>query len=86
MNINQEQKYFESIREHLVKTNNGMFAVIKGYDLLGCYPSIMEAYKAGSESYSTGEPFMIKMVLKKYPVTSEVIVVSAKNYADWFKN
>ena len=84
MNIKQNQEFFESIREQLTKTHNGMFAVVKDCHLLGCYPSIMEAYIAGSNAYLA--PFMIQVILRMSQKVPAWITLQAKCYADCFKN
>ena len=64
MELDEELKYFESIRSKLLESSKGQYALIKEENLIGTFKSEAEAYKAGIEKYGN-VPFLIKEIVSK---------------------
>jgi len=64
MELDEELKYFESIRSELIESSKGQFALIKRKDLIGTFKSEAEAYKTGIEKLGN-VPFLIKEIVSK---------------------
>ena len=62
MELDEELKYFESIRSELIESSKGQFALIKRKDLIGIFESEAEAYKTGIEKLGN-VPFLIKEIV-----------------------
>jgi hypothetical protein len=60
--LETEVQHFESIRDELVRTRKGQFALIHGSQLDGVFTTFPEAYAAGVRAHGT-EPFMVRQIL-----------------------
>lgn len=65
MPLEQELKFFESIRQQLLdQKHEGKFALVKGTQLLGTYDLQETAYAQGVAKFGC-EPFLIKQILRE---------------------
>ena len=55
----KELAYFIANQEHLVSEHNGKFLVIKGEEVIGVYPTALEAYLETQKEHELGT-FMIQ--------------------------
>lgn len=67
--LGEELKYYQTIRDELLKTCEGQFVLIKGSELLGKFRTWDEAYAAGLRRLGRMQ-FMIRQVRAKEPVYS----------------
>jgi len=65
--LQEELAFFAEIKEELLQTHRGQFALIKGRSLIGIYPTRLEAYTEGVKRYLAG-PFLMKQILDVEPV------------------
>ncbi len=65
--LDRELEVFEAQKPDLLKSYPGLFVLVKGYDLLGPYPSAEAAYEDGLQRFGL-EPFLVKQVLEEEPV------------------
>lgn len=65
--LREELAFFEEIKEELLRTHRGQFALIKGRALIGIYSTAHDAYVEGVKRYLTG-PFLMKQILDEEPV------------------
>lgn len=56
----KEFKYFIANQEDLVRKHRGKFLVIKGEQIVGVYPSALEAYLSAQKDHEPGT-FMIQL-------------------------
>ena len=61
MALETESKVFEMLRNDLVKTHVGQYALIKGDRLDGTFTTFMEAYEAGVRAYGLAQ-FMVRII------------------------
>jgi len=59
-----ELKYFESIKEELLKHHKGKYALVIGEELIGTFDHPEEAYRIGLEKRGNA-PMLIKLVTKE---------------------
>jgi hypothetical protein len=64
MVLDAELRYFESIKDDLLRHSETKFALIIGKELLGIFDNPGEAYKTGIEKRGN-VPMLIKQVLKE---------------------
>lgn len=67
MLLEQELKYFNSIRNELVKNHEGKFALIRDEKLVGTFDHAESAYNEGVRTFGT-EPFLVKQILREEPI------------------
>jgi hypothetical protein len=64
MPLEEELKYFDSIRADLLaKNHEGKFALVKGANLIGTYDKPEDAYAEGVKRFGA-ESFLVKEVLQ----------------------
>lgn len=61
--IRNELNFFERVKDELLKTQRGKFALIKGEELVGTFTTAAEAYREGIRRFGK-EPFLIKPVVE----------------------
>lgn len=61
MALETEARFFETMREDLVRTHEGQYALIKGNTLEGVFTTFPEAYEAGVRAHGT-ESFMVRQI------------------------
>ena len=61
--LQEELKYFSSIKKELLKSSPGKYALIKGEKLLGTFDTESEAYSKGIELLGN-VPFLIKEIIR----------------------
>jgi hypothetical protein len=66
MALEDEVKFFESMRAEFLKVHAGKFALIKGRECIGFFDDDVRAFEVGVEKFGT-EPFLIKRVLPSDP-------------------
>lgn len=64
MELEKELKYFESIKDELLKYHEGKYALIKDEKLIDTFTKMEEAYEAGVKKFGA-EPFLIKRIVKE---------------------
>ncbi len=64
MSLEKEFKFFESVRRRLLKDHKHEWVVIKGNDILGYYPSMLEGIKSTQTSHALGS-FMVHEIKPK---------------------
>ena len=52
--LEEELQYFIDNQDELVKQYNGKYLILKGKNVLGAYPSLMEAYTFARKNYTPG--------------------------------
>jgi hypothetical protein len=68
MPLEQELKYFNTIRNDLIaKNHQGKFALVKGDRLVGTFDQPEMAYAEGVKQFGT-EPFLVKEILQDEPI------------------
>ncbi len=67
MPLENELKYFESIKAELLKSNAGKFALIKGDALVGTFDTAQAAFEAGVSQFGSDE-FLVKQIIENEPV------------------
>ncbi|MBN2309607.1 MAG: hypothetical protein JXR94_11580 [Candidatus Hydrogenedentes bacterium] len=60
--LSVETEYFEEIRQELLKTAPGKYAVIKGRECLGTFDSAENAYEEAAQQFGD-KPFLIAHIL-----------------------
>lgn len=65
--LRKELEHFDRIKNDLLKTDKGKFALIKGERIIGTFNRESDAYKKGIELYGI-EPFLIKCISESEPV------------------
>ena len=65
--LEQETRWFDDQRAHLVQAYFGKFLVIKGDQVLGSYDSAQAAYEAGIRALGSDQ-FLVRQVLPTEPV------------------
>jgi hypothetical protein len=66
MPLEEELKYFNSIRDELIKNHDGKFALVMGQVLAGTFDRAEDAYGEGVRLYGT-KPFLVKQILREEP-------------------
>lgn len=61
MALETELQYFQRVKQELLKTHAGKFALIKGEELVGVFDTPANAYDEGVKRFGR-EPFMIKRI------------------------
>ena len=61
MALETEVRHFETVREELVRTHDGQFALVKDDQLEGVFTTFVEAYEAGVRRHGT-KPFMVRQI------------------------
>lgn len=61
--IKKELEYFEKLKEHLLQSDKGKVALIKGETLVGTFTTQEEAYREGIRRFGK-DPFLIKPILE----------------------
>lgn len=56
--LQEEYRYYESIKANLIGKSKGKFALVKGKELVGTFDTDQDAYKAGLLKYGN-TPFLI---------------------------
>ena len=69
MELEKELKYYESIKDELLKHHEGKFALIKKDKLINTFTKMEEAYENGVKNFGT-EPFLIKKITKEETIES----------------
>lgn len=69
MPLERELRYYESIRNELLRNHEWKFALIMGESLVGTFDGAENAYAEGVKRFGT-EPFLVKQILKEEPVES----------------
>jgi hypothetical protein len=64
--LEQELKFYDEHRHELVAVNSGLFALIKGRELIGVFATLREAYNQGIERFGN-VPMLIRQVLPADP-------------------
>ncbi len=59
--LEAELRYFESIKDELLKYNRGKFVVIHGEELIGIWDSGESAYSNGVQQVEV-KPFLVRQV------------------------
>jgi len=59
--LKEELDFFETLREELLKTNTGQYALVKGKEFFGAFTTEEEAYNEGVSKFGT-EQFLVKQV------------------------
>ena len=67
MELERELRYFESIKDDLLKRYDGKYVLIKGENLIDVFSSFEDAYKEGVKRFGNS-PFLIKKVEKIEPI------------------
>ncbi len=62
--LKNELDYFNKIKDDLLKTNNGQYALIKDENLEGSFTTFPEAYEAGVVRFGT-ESFLVKQIIEQ---------------------
>jgi hypothetical protein len=73
MPLEQEIRWFDEQREHLVATYFGKFLVIKGDKVIGSFDSAQTAYEAGLKAFGTDQ-FLVKQALPTDPTEHQPAV------------
>lgn len=61
--IKKELEYFERVKDRLLQSHKGKFALIKGEALIGTFTTQEEAYKEGIRRFGK-DAFLIKPILE----------------------
>ena len=69
MALETESKYYESIKEELLRHHEGKYALIIASELLGVFDQREEAYKTGIEKRGN-VPMLIKLIARDEPTES----------------
>ena len=64
--LEQELKFYEEHRHDLLAVHPGLFALVKGEQLIGVFPTLREAYGHGIERLGN-VPILIRQVLPADP-------------------
>jgi hypothetical protein len=62
-----ETAFFDSMRAEWLKDHGGEWALVRGRELLGFFPSLEEAYTHGRDRFGI-DPFLVKRVVPTDPV------------------
>lgn len=62
-----ETAFFETMRSEWLKEHSGEWALVRGRDLIGFFPSVQEAYIQGRDQFGS-DPFLVKRVTPADPV------------------
>lgn len=62
-----ETAFFESMRAEWLRGHGGEWALVRGRELIGFYPSLQEAYIHGRDRFGS-DPFLVKKVTSSDPV------------------
>ena len=69
MTLEKELKYFESMKDELLKHHKDKYALIKDETLVGTFTKMEEAYEEGVKKFGK-EPFLIKRIIENEPPES----------------
>ena len=64
--LEQELKFYDAHRGELLAASSGQFALIKGGELVGVFPTLHEAYQRGIATFGN-VPMLIRQVLPADP-------------------
>jgi hypothetical protein len=64
--LEQELRFYEERRHDLLASTPGAFALIKGKELIGTFPTLEEAYQQGIERLGN-VPMLIRQILPAEP-------------------
>jgi hypothetical protein len=62
--LDNEIKYFEQIKDQLLQTNRGQYALIKNGTLFGTFKTFRDAYNAGALRFQD-ESFLIRHIVEE---------------------
>ena len=62
-----ETAFFEKMRAEWLRDHGGEWALVRGRELIGFFPSLQEAYIHGRDRFGS-DPFLVKEVRLKDPV------------------
>jgi len=65
--LREEIAFFDSMRAEWLKDHGGEWALVRGRELLGFFPSLEEAYTHGRDRFGN-DPFLVKRVVPSDPV------------------
>ena len=68
-NLEKEVAYFESIKEDLVRGNEGSYALIRGENFFGAFNSAAAANQEGVNRFGN-QPFLVKRIERAAPTGS----------------
>ena len=74
--LKKEKEFLKSHQQELVEKYPGMFAVIKGEHLFGCFETYDDALEAASEEYGAG-PFLVRSVHETEDADTLIVPVLA---------
>lgn len=66
MTLETELATFDELRDKLVASHEGQYALIHDGDLLGTYTTFAEAYEAGVRSHGLA-PFLVRQIAQEDP-------------------
>ena len=64
--LERELEFYEQHRHELLAANPGLFALIKGGELIGAFATLQEAYHRGIEEFGN-IPVLIRQILPAEP-------------------
>jgi hypothetical protein len=64
--LEREIEYYEKHRHEFLAVSPGRFALIKGAELIGAFPTLQEAYHRGIERFGN-IPILIRQILPADP-------------------
>ena len=67
MALERELAYYEKRKADLLETHKNQFALMKGEELIGVYPTFEEAFRVGAVKFGA-EEFLIQQILESSPV------------------
>ena len=65
--LREELAFFNEKKDELLRTHPGQFALIKGRELLGVFPTRQAAYAEGVQRFG-GESFLAHHIVEKEPI------------------
>jgi len=79
MPLEQELAHFNSIKNELLKSHQGKFALIKGNQFAGAFDTAVNAYQEGVNRFGT-EPFLVRQITEEEQVfRNQALVLGLMN-------
>ena len=74
--LKAERKVFDNNIDSWRQTHNGQFVVIKGTEIVGFFPSLQDAFDAGSEQFGLDD-FLVEQIISQNSVNVTFLGLTA---------
>ena len=62
VNFKEELETFDKLKDHLLASGEGKFALIQGADLYGTWDTYEDALATGYSKFGISKPFLVKQI------------------------